>query len=133
MAPTAGMAGSQPPPLANTITAITKHITRIAIMIRYRRSRYEMSSDLDRCASVTRCALVRRPLRMTITTSSYAPPRHASSPGGSGGEAGVHSDNDAMIIARRARAPPRPADGERQAADGGGMTARAHPVTGIVG
>ena len=39
MAPTAGMAVSQPPPWANTTTATTKHTTRIAIMIRYRRSR----------------------------------------------------------------------------------------------
>jgi flavin-binding protein dodecin len=38
-----------------------------------------------------------------------------------------------MIIARRARAYPRPADGERQDEHGGIMTDRTYRVTEIVG
>src|SRR5262249_39499146 len=81
IAPTAGMAASQPAPCAKRTTANAKQATRNAIMIRYRRSRYAISSERGRRASVTRCAVSRRAFGITFTVPPYAVPRAPSSPG----------------------------------------------------
>src|SRR5215831_6019752 len=92
-----------------------------------------MSADFDRCASVTRCVLPRRTLRMPITISSYAGPSSRVTPGRGSGR------NDAMIIGRtclRGRGATGGAGsrGWRAAdCDGGIMTDRTYRVTEIVG
>ena len=53
MAPTAGIAATQPACATNRRMATTKQTTRIPIITRYLRSRKAMSSDIGRFASVT--------------------------------------------------------------------------------
>src|SRR3954452_23488067 len=58
--------------------AITKQAIRTPIMIRYRRSRYPMSSDFDGRACVTRCTRPDRALGKGFTLPPYARTQTAS-------------------------------------------------------
>src|ERR1035441_7954309 len=78
IAPTAGMAVSQPAPLTNSTTAITKQASRMPIITRYRRSRYAISADRDSRASVTIWARSRRGWWIALTVPRYAGPAATS-------------------------------------------------------
>src|SRR6266481_1823310 len=73
-APTTGIAVSQPRWFTNMRRAVTKQAVLMPIMIRYRRSRYEMSCDRPGRASVTRYGWSRRECGTLFT-----PPRYSAS------------------------------------------------------
>src|SRR5215471_14552894 len=88
-----------------------------------------MSADLDGCASVTRCALARRPLRMTITISSYAAAPAASSPG----SGAAWWNRGRRCHDHRQWTRPASRRIMKRKDDGGIMTDRTYRVTEIVG